>query len=79
MKTSFPASQDAGVIEWRAALVHEAGFDRPRGQALAADRRIDLHAIPSLSREVAHYASPRVLTAAGLRARPVSAKETTLT
>ena len=60
METSFPASQDAGVIEWRAALVHEAGFERPGGQALAADRRIDLQAIPELGREVAHYTSPRV-------------------
>jgi hypothetical protein len=48
MDTSLVTSEDAGVMGWRAALLRGAGFGALLAEDLAADRRIDLHAMLEL-------------------------------
>ena len=42
------ADRSADVIAWRRRRLERAGFEQPMAETLAADRRIDLHAVLDL-------------------------------
>jgi hypothetical protein len=39
---------DVGIVPWRRSRLERAGFTDPLAEALARDRRIDLHAVLEL-------------------------------